>query len=82
MALEAILNTDKDSSLIRNSEGHVPLHIAVESGNFAAVTSICNISPASARVQVSFSKSLLYFISLSVYDQYITNNSEIIYCCL
>jgi len=51
MALEAILNTDKDSSLIRNSEGHVPLHIAVESGNFAAVTSICNISPASARVQ-------------------------------
>jgi len=50
-AMDAILNADKNSSLIRNSMGQVPLHIAIERGNFAAVASICAKCPASAQVQ-------------------------------
>ena len=46
-----LLQLDSDCALIRNNEGHVPLHIAVNQGHLAIVSTLCDTVPACARKQ-------------------------------
>ena len=59
LAMNCLLGVDRECALIRNARGHVPLHLAVMHGQFAAVSLLCSTVPSCAAVQVREKFNLL-----------------------